>query len=215
MMRAVSRRSPALGLQVGALLTWNTLGAVVGTLLTGFVLMPLVGLRNAFGVLALVLTLAAMVFAWRCRWRHRRRRRGWLEPVCRRPVCFRQRRLAVCHQFRRFPRAGAGVQPSRDGLHESSILKSFFMRMGRMPRFQWKKTGIRNSDPDLCLRINGKPDASSHDDLSTQLLLAHLPMLARPGAKDVLFLALARAYPPERCLPTRSTGLPWPKIASR
>jgi len=35
--------------------------------------------------------------------------------------------------------------------------------------------------------------------LSTQLLLAHLPMLARPGAKDALFSASARASQPERC----------------
>jgi len=43
-------------------------GSVAGTLLSGFVLMPAVGLRNAFGVLAMTLALAAIVLAWRCRW---------------------------------------------------------------------------------------------------------------------------------------------------
>src|SRR5690606_16914995 len=47
MIRAVSRAHASLGEQVGWLLTWNTLGAVVGVLFTGFVLMPLAGLRNA------------------------------------------------------------------------------------------------------------------------------------------------------------------------
>jgi hypothetical protein len=43
---------------------------------------------------------------------------------------------------------------------------------------------------DLGLRVNGKPDASTGGDLSTQLLVAHLPMLARPDAKDVFLLGL-------------------------
>src|SRR5208337_2104063 len=57
MMRAVSAAGVPLGARVGALLTWNTLGAVAGTLVTGFLLMPYCGLRNAFGVLALVLAV--------------------------------------------------------------------------------------------------------------------------------------------------------------
>ena len=69
MIRAVSRSGAPLGTQVGALLTWNTLGAVVGTLGTGFVLMPRAGLRNAFGVLALALAMVALIAAWRSRWR--------------------------------------------------------------------------------------------------------------------------------------------------
>ncbi len=62
--RGVAAGTP-LGARVGALLTWNTLGAVVGILITGFVLMPGVGLRNAFGVLALVLAVVALLLALR------------------------------------------------------------------------------------------------------------------------------------------------------
>ena len=41
MMRAMAAAGGPLGAQVGSLLTWNTLGAVAGTLVTGFGLMPL------------------------------------------------------------------------------------------------------------------------------------------------------------------------------
>jgi hypothetical protein len=59
---------------------------------------------------------------------------------------------------------------------------------------------------ERCLRVNGKADATTHSDLSTQLLLAHLPMLARPGAKDVFIFGLGSgisagavlSYPVER-----------------
>src|SRR5207247_10127193 len=44
-IRAMAGGSAALGNQVGRLLTWNTLGAVAGVLVTGFGLMPHVGLR--------------------------------------------------------------------------------------------------------------------------------------------------------------------------
>jgi hypothetical protein len=42
----------------------------------------------------------------------------------------------------------------------------------------------------LGLGINGKPDAGTGLDLSTQFLLADLPLLARPGAQDVFVLGL-------------------------
>jgi spermidine synthase len=38
---------------------------------------------------------------------------------------------------------------------------------------------------------SGKPDASSHEDRSTQTLLAHVPMLFHPQPKDVMVLGLA------------------------
>ncbi len=37
----------------------------------------------------------------------------------------------------------------------------------------------------LGLRTNGKPEAGTQLDLSTQLLVSHLPLMARPEAKDV------------------------------
>ena len=42
----------------------------------------------------------------------------------------------------------------------------------------------------LSLRINGKADAATGGDVDTQLLFAHLPMLAKPGAKDAFVLGM-------------------------
>ncbi|MBW2280594.1 MAG: hypothetical protein JRG82_07595 [Deltaproteobacteria bacterium] len=44
---------------------------------------------------------------------------------------------------------------------------------------------------NIWLAHNGKVDASSHHDLDTQVLLAHLPMLFRPDADRVMVLGLA------------------------
>jgi len=43
---------------------------------------------------------------------------------------------------------------------------------------------------EIVLRVSGKPDASNHGDLSTQLLLGHLPMLLRPESKDAFAFGL-------------------------
>src|SRR5579885_1508026 len=68
-IRVLSDASGRLGNRVGRLLTWNTLGAVIGVLLTGFLLMPGLGLRASFAALALVATAAAFLTAWATRQR--------------------------------------------------------------------------------------------------------------------------------------------------
>jgi hypothetical protein len=42
----------------------------------------------------------------------------------------------------------------------------------------------------LVLKVNGKPDASTADDMVTQLLLAHIPMLLKPNAQQALVIGL-------------------------
>jgi spermidine synthase len=43
----------------------------------------------------------------------------------------------------------------------------------------------------LSLQVNGKTEASSGADMATQLIAAHLPLLLRPGAEDVMIVGLA------------------------
>src|SRR5687768_17519723 len=60
-IRAGSPTGGSLGDQVGRLLTWNTVGAVIGVTLTGFVLMPNFGLRGSLLTLAGALALIAAI----------------------------------------------------------------------------------------------------------------------------------------------------------
>jgi len=54
-----------VGRDVGAVVALNTLGGIVGVLLTGFVLVPHLGLVRALGVLASVAAVVGLVAAWR------------------------------------------------------------------------------------------------------------------------------------------------------
>jgi predicted membrane-bound spermidine synthase len=56
-----------VGREVGAVLACNTLGGIAGTLLTGFLLLPALGLVRTLGVLAALAALVGAVAAWRGR----------------------------------------------------------------------------------------------------------------------------------------------------
>jgi spermidine synthase len=189
MIRLVSADGFKLGGKVGALLTWNTLGAVTGVLLTGFVLMPAAGLRGAFATLALLLGLAALLFAWQ-----RRLRFGLVAAglACVLPVSL-------------FFVGGEGWKH----VMSSGVFRiwetTFEPRL--MPiRKQHMQILFYEDAPDATvsveevdgiiapamrgMRTNGKPEGGTGSDFSTQLLVTHLPMLVKPDAKDVFMLGL-------------------------
>lgn len=175
---------------VGRLLAWNTLGAVAGVVLTGFVLMPWLGLRTAFLVQVTLLSLAALAVA----------------------VASRRRRLVVATGVMTI--ALPLVARNTDA-HWPLTLSSGIFRLHE-DRVDSPLLAERQRDIDLLfyedaadatvsverlkrpgagtnhlvLRINGKPDASTALDMATQLLCAHLPLIAHPEAKDVFILGL-------------------------
>jgi predicted membrane-bound spermidine synthase len=205
MMRAVSRSGAPLGTQVGALLTWNTLGAVLGTLGTGFVLMPWAGLRNAFGVLALALAMVALIAAWRSHWR------GGMAGAVAAGALIGCLFIFGGEGWRHV--MSSGIFRAREAEFDLAMIPK---RKQHIQILSYEDAAdatvtVEQGDgvgapADRGLRINGKPDASAPGDLSTQLLLAHLPMLVRPGAKDVFVLGLGsgitagalRPYPVEQ-----------------
>ena len=182
-IRSASQTSDLLGDRVGRLLTWNTLGAVAGSLLTGFVLMPQIGLRGSFTALASVLIIAAVLVAM----------------AARRPLIIA---------------AGAAVgifvvmaSSSGDAAWRYVFSAGVFREVGD-PNFslarlmsRWKYVDLEfyedaadatvsvdhvKGTDEVGLRIDGKGDASSvGPDTTTQLLLAYLPLMAKPESRDV------------------------------
>jgi predicted membrane-bound spermidine synthase len=192
MIRAVSHEGAPLGLKVGTLLTWNTLGAVAGILLCGFVLMPAVGLRNAFGVLALVLALVTWVVTWRSGWRT-----GKILAVS--AAVFAGCLFVFGGEDWRCV-ISSGVFRGRENEFDPTAmpLRKQHVKILFYEDSADATVSVEQGDSspgvlsaaDRCLRVNGKTDASARSDLSTQLLLAHLPMLAKPGSKDVFVFGL-------------------------
>ena len=180
-IRVAADTSDFLGDRVGRLLTWNTLGAVAGSLVTGFVLMPEIGLRGAFTALATVLVGVGLLVAF-----------------------MRGRKLAV---FMGVVVAVVVFVTSVDGgetwryIFSAGVFRPSDFTMTMTPVLNRKNTVQLDyyedaadatvsverpkGSQDYALRINGKVDASSKGDAATQLLLAYLPLMAKPDSKDV------------------------------
>lgn len=185
-IRLIEGGGRTLGDQVGRLLTFNTIGAVTGVLLTGFFLMPLLGLRGAMTTLALALFAVTCFIAFK-----------------------RQHPRMVMGTVIMGLVAVLGISVTGDNWQEVIGSGVFRLRNQYVTR-DWMENRKRRSEllfykdsadatvsverteegerSQITLRINGKTDASSVGDLSTQFLLAHLPMMAKPDAKKAFVL---------------------------
>jgi spermidine synthase len=186
-IRSVSGSNSGLGQRVGRLLTWNTIGAVAGVLVTGFVLMPVIGLRGALLTLAILLSVVALASAWY--------RRATTTAAFSVAVILGLSCLALGSAERWRHVLGSGVFRARG--HNVNWATIQGLRTAAKILFYEDAADatvsvetLASQPGELTLRINGKPDASSEGDLSTQYLLAHLPMLARPKSKDIFVLGM-------------------------
>lgn len=202
-IRAAKGGQSGLAEHVGRLLTWNTVGAVVGVLLTGFFLMPVFGVRAAFGVLALALCAGGLAVASKFRLQ----------------TAF----LSACVTggFLLFTLVTGGeawrhvMSSGVFRLRETVVDRSYLPRRTKDVKIIYYKDAPdatvsvesvpREGEERISLRINGKTDASSHGDLSTQLLLGHLGLLARPEAESMFILGLGSGI-------TASAGLAHPNL---
>lgn len=189
-LRRESAAGAGFGGRVGRLLTWNTLGAVAGVLITGFVLMPEAGLRNAFNLLALALCVPALLLAWSARQR----------------VLLGAAAVVVAGLVFSTLTGGSGwryamssgvfryretvVDPTTIATRKERV-KILFYEDAADATVSVQESPGPAGVPEISLRINGKVEASTQGDLTTQLLCAHLPMLARPGSEDIFLLGLA------------------------
>jgi len=186
-IRAASETSDLLGDRVGRLMTWNTLGAVGGSLLTGFVLMPKIGLRGSFIALAFGLVVAAVFAAIGTR----------------RPLVIAGGAAVGCfvaavslHGDEGWRYVfSAGVFRQFDSYYSmdrildrrKSVQLDFYEDAADATVSVERELGGKQ---DLCLRIDGKIDASAKWDSSTQLLLAYLPLMMKPEGRDVFCFGL-------------------------
>ncbi|HOW65257.1 MAG TPA: fused MFS/spermidine synthase [Verrucomicrobiota bacterium] len=189
-IRTISKESTVLGFAVGRLLTWNTLGAVFGSLAAGFVIMPFLGLRGAFGFVAFGLCLVALGLA------RLDRNRKLQSMAVGSGVVLGLGFLLGGEEWRLT--LGSGVYRAREKAYEPAAVARYkqthrllFYEDAPDATVAVEETLVPGRESGtLSLRINGKTDASTTADLSTQMLLAHLPMIHRPNSQDAFVLGL-------------------------
>ena len=177
-----------VGRDVGRIYFVNTGGAIAGTVVAGFFLIPVWGLRSTLTLaVSLNLCLALALFVT-TRWAGWWRGAAILAPI-----------LALATLFLA-PAWDATVMTSGVAIYGrnyvGSLGKAGFRAKVSTDRLLYYKDGlgatvsVHRQGELLYLRVNGKTDASNIQDLHTQLMLGHLPLLVHPDAKRALVIGL-------------------------
>lgn len=188
---AIACQSPEkmhTGRIVGQVITWNTAGAIVGSLASGFVLLPLLGLENSFKAVSAALLLAALYTITRLFAPHRPRILA--TGMTSFSLIFT---LAMPHWDQRLMNAGVYYYAYR--IEDNGGLNSFIHQSRLLEVIEGRDTTVAVKESldgrERFLAINGKTDAGNGQrDMPTQLLLAHLPLLLHPQAESALVIGL-------------------------
>jgi spermidine synthase len=185
----VAARASHVGQDVGDVYAVNTIGAIVGTVVTGFLLIPAFGVHGTLkiGVAVNLLVaggLIALTAAPRPAWRW-----GALGAATATALVV----LLLPAWDQRVMSAGPAVYgksyttaAQQRGVGE--VLRSqriLFYRDGRSGTISVNQEGQH-----IFLRTNGKIDAGTAIDMPTQLMSGHLPMLLHPGPRRALVIGL-------------------------
>ena len=183
---AVAARNPTrLGRDVGKVYVVNTVGAIVGAIVTGFVLIPELGVHASLKVGIIInLLLAAGLFAIsRPAWRW-----GIIGTVLAAGlVPF----IPPWDQW--MMSSGSAIYGKLYAQRMGSARLSEFLRKQEILFYRDGISGtvtVLRQEGGLFLRINGKTDASTTVDMSTQLMVAHVPLLVHPDPRLVLVIGL-------------------------
>ncbi|MGA1844573.1 MAG: fused MFS/spermidine synthase [bacterium] len=183
-----------VGMFFGNVYAMDTLGAVMGSFITGFFLMPWLGAQNSI-LIAVCMNIAAavIIFLYAPAISLRKQVAGSLLII-----------LIVALAWQQIPSWDARILTSgpylytdryqdisgKNGAGLEAAMKDgreiLFFKEGLHALVSVEKT----CDGNLLLQINGKADASSRADAATQLMVGHLPLLLHQEAEDVLVIGL-------------------------
>ncbi len=187
----VTGRFAQLGQRLGLAYSINTLGGIVGSFLSGFWLIPQLGIAQTI-VLAAVINLAAGLLIYVRFAPVGVVRRVGLAAACLALYIGLGQWLFVPSWQRQALAAGAYLEPGNYrassvayAVERSSELLFYRESLNATVSVHRHKQGRH-----LYLKVGGKTDASTGIDMGTQVLLAHIPLLLHPGAQRVLVIGL-------------------------
>ncbi|MBI4817056.1 MAG: fused MFS/spermidine synthase [Deltaproteobacteria bacterium] len=178
-LRLSSSKDEGAGRLVGRVYVFNTVGAILGSFLGGFVLLPLLGAERGITLAATLVVCSGVALAWVAR------------PIARLPVVVGGVAAAVLLLLPRWD-----VFDWTAGMFRFYLAKrvydSGFMHDGEL---LYHRDGIattvtieRHVSGSIILKVNGKVDASDVGDMPTQVLSGLLPVLPKRGDKSALVI---------------------------
>ncbi len=205
-VKVAARGTNCVGLDVGRLYAINTLGAILGTMLVGFFLIPALGVQSAVKVavlLNLAIGLAIAIGSARVM-------RGWqwaTSATLSVPILAGVVGLPSWNQA--VMASGVSIYASH---YQNFAGKVELARAFPASSLLFYEDGlsatvtVHRQGDNTFLKVNGKTDASTSSDMHTQLMSGHIPLLLHPNPKTVLVIGLGSGvtvgavaqYPVER-----------------
>ena len=191
-----ARPDAARGTDVGAAYALNTIGSILGAVLTGFVLVVAWGTQTTLRVALVINGLAALALAWAAA-------RGIAEGSADdRRLRVRVLGAGVLGMLTILAAAAAPGWSTRlidlgptiyaRTKMDAPQRRAFLEHRGtRQLAFKegWNATvSVWENETGRSLRVNGKVDASDRGDMGTQVMLGLAPLAARPGATSGLVI---------------------------
>jgi len=179
------------GRDLGVLYAANTVGAILGSFLAGFVLIPALGRQNTILAATLVNVAAAVFLLVSVSWRRVPGPYRWattaaavlLVPAVSIGLRPWNPRIMASGAYLYAPLMKPGTS-IEEGLEGSNLF--FYEESTEATISLWQ------SDAVTSLRTNGKVEASSHGDMATQRLISHLPLFYHSGEpRRALMIGLA------------------------
>ncbi len=188
----VAEKKNAIGASVGRVFSVNTLGTVLGSILTGLVFIPWLGMRGSFELGMFVnLAGAALLLFSLPTWGIKRRliSLGTLTCIFLAIIIFTPSwniKLTLASVFRQTNSlAPASFADFNKMLENRKVL---FYKEGTHANVSVVQ--YLDTTHTRVLIINGKADASNGNDMATQVLLGQIPMLLHNDPKEVFVVGL-------------------------
>jgi spermidine synthase len=174
----------------GELYAWNTVGAMIGALLTGFWMIGSLGLQASYSLLAWIPLGLGVALSCRARgtdWLRQAALQAGVLALCLGLACFfrpwnEQLMSTAPYLLALHPENGPQAGESL-AAHQARVAVPLYYRDGKEAL-----VGVKASGTDHILTVNGKPDASNGWDFSTQKALAHVTLLLHPHPKTALVI---------------------------
>jgi len=171
---AVVNRGMRVGRYTGIVYASNTIGGIIGSLLSGFILVPFIGIQNTIMV-CVMLNLLAAALAIFSSFQHRK-------PVLVSSSVILLVLMVVAWAIPDWDPVRIATGAFLYGPDETFPAKLVFHKDG----VSCTVTVEEYANGSRTLRVNGKADASTGIDMANQIMTGLLPMLFKPEAKHVL-----------------------------
>ncbi len=174
-----SRRRTGISQSVGLIYTANTIGSIIGSILAGFLIIPIIGMQNGLALIVILYLLSAFSLN--------------IIKKSENLILFGIILVIGMLSLFLFPRWNPAKMTL--GMFRPSIYRYRTFQESLIPnKLLFYKEGmiatvsVEGTKDFRALKVNGKTDASNLGDRSTQIGVAALPLLFHEKAKEVLIV---------------------------